>query len=80
VALPVEEDALPFHLGSLEVDQESDAEARSFQVIDPLRHMLISEAVNAFQFDDELFLNHQIGRVFSYTLAFVGNRKRDLSF
>jgi hypothetical protein len=40
--------------------------------------MLLAEAIHAFQLDDELLPDHQVGDVFPHVLALVANRKRHL--
>ena len=78
-ALLVQENALPLHPGFLEIDEQSYAQTRGLQVIDALRQMLVGKVVHALQFHEELFLNHQIGHILAHVLAFIANRKGDLS-
>ena len=64
--LLVEEDALPFDPGFLEIDEHSDAKTGGLQVVDALRQMLVGKTFYTLQFYDEHVLNYQIGDIFAY--------------
>ena len=70
--------AFPLHSRPPEVDQQSQMQARSFQVIDALRQMLVRELLYAFDFDQQTTLHHQIRRIRTDMLSFVGDWERSL--
>jgi hypothetical protein len=47
------DNALPFDLGLLEVDQEADSQAGSYQVVETLSRMLAGEALDTLEFDHQ---------------------------
>jgi hypothetical protein len=51
-ALRVQEDALPLHFGSLEIDEQGYSETGGLQIVDALRQMLVGKAVRTLQFHD----------------------------
>jgi hypothetical protein len=53
--------SFPFDFGSLEVYQEGGFEAGHFQVVEALGGVFGGQAVYAFQFDQELVLDSDIG-------------------
>jgi hypothetical protein len=50
----------------LKVDQQSESQAPSFEVVDALSHMLVREAIHAFQFNDNPVFDHQISAILTY--------------
>jgi hypothetical protein len=65
------DEPLPLHPGLLEIDQKSQSQARSLQVVDALSHMLIREAVGAFQSNQQLIFDSQVGVMFTDRVSFV---------
>jgi hypothetical protein len=56
-----EHDALPFDGGSLEVDEQQQGPSGSPEIVETLRQVLVAEALDALQFDEEGIFNEQIG-------------------
>ena len=52
----------------LEVHKERDLLARRFQVVDTLRHMLVTELIDTLQLEDEITLDDQVRDVFADAL------------
>jgi hypothetical protein len=65
------DDAAPFDLGALKIDKQRRGEARSLQVIQALRKMLLREPLDALALDHESFLDHDVREVFTDTAALV---------
>ena len=78
-ALTVQEDAFRLHLRSLEIDHERHVQAGNLQVTDPLRQMLVGNALHTLQFQDKLLLNNEVGEILAHVPAFVADPKWDLS-
>jgi hypothetical protein len=72
------DDALPFDLGLLEVDQKTQAEARGSQIIEALCRVLVGETVYALQFDHQYIFDEDIRKVFADALVLVSDGQRSL--
>jgi hypothetical protein len=68
------DDPLPLNRGPLKIDEETNTAARSSQIIEALRQVLVSQALNAFQFDHEHLLDKHIREVLTYDVPLVCNR------
>ncbi len=73
------ENSLPLHQRPLEVNQQADLFVSRSQVIEALRDVLIAEAVDAFDFQNDCFFYENIREVVADWLSFVCHPKRDLS-
>jgi len=56
---------LPLDFGLLEIDQKTDGEAGSSEVIEALRGVLAGEPLRTFQLDHQLVFDEDVGKVFS---------------
>ena len=54
-------------------------EARSLEVVDALREVLVTQLIGAFDFDEQTAIHDQIGRVRADMLALLGNWEGGLS-
>jgi hypothetical protein len=62
----------------LEIEEQGQAAPGGFQVIQGLSQLLVAQLIDAFNFDDELVVHNQVGKVFSDAVPFVGYGDRDL--
>jgi hypothetical protein len=76
--LEVQYHSFPLYGWFLEVDEEAETHAGGAPVVQALRHMLIGQAVDAFQFNDQHVFHEDIGIVFANTLTFIDDRERGL--
>jgi len=76
----IPDDAFPFHFGLLKVNQKSKCQIGSFEVVKALSDMVITEGIDALQFDQDLVINDEIREEGSHVLASIEDQIPDLGF
>lgn len=74
----LEDDALPFEFGVLEVEEESDVEAGDFKIVNDLGFFVVAERLHNLGVDDDLTKHDEIRDVFADVDGFVNDRKTRL--
>jgi hypothetical protein len=78
--LVVKNYAFPFDFWALEVDHEGQGDAGGFEVVEALGIVFRAEAVDAFEFEDDLVFDQDVGEVVADQGAFVGDGEGGFGF